>query len=150
MSGRILRRWLALLSAVLAGVIFGVGLIVSGMSDPQKVTAFLDVGARWDPSLAFVMIGAIAVASAGFLLARNLRRRGAGAVLADALPAGTRSGVDRRLVLGSVIFGAGWGLSGICPGPAVVIAATGAAGGGVFFGTMIAAMVVFALTQRLR
>ena len=93
------------LAAFAAGLVFGLGLILSGMSDPGKVKGFLDVAGLWDPSLAFVIAGAIAVAFFAFR--------------ARALPV-AREGIDLPLVAGSVVFGVGWGLSGFCPGPAVV------------------------------
>ena len=100
---------------LVAGLLFGLGLIVSGMMDPAKVQAFLDVGGRWDPSLALVMGGAIAVALPVFQLAR--RRH----------PAVPHGPVEGRLIVGSVRFGIGWGLSGYCPGPALVAASAGSA-----------------------
>ena len=100
---------------LVAGLLFGLGLIVSGMMDPAKVQAFLDVGGRWDPSLALVMGGAIAVALPVFQLAR--RRH----------PAVPHGPVEGRLIVGSVLFGIGWGLSGYCPGPALVAASAGSA-----------------------
>lgn len=102
--------------AFLSGLIFGIGLILSRMADPAKVLNFLDITGNWDPSLAFVMIGAIAVGLVGFYLARKRP-----ASLLDTpiqLPTATR--IDKRLVLGSSLFGTGWGLAGICPGPAIV------------------------------
>lgn len=100
---------------LVAGLLFGLGLIVSGMMDPAKVQAFLDVGGRWDLSLALVMGGAIAVALPVFQLAR--RRH----------PAVPHGPVEGRLIVGSVLFGIGWGLSGYCPGPALVAASAGSA-----------------------
>lgn len=100
---------------LVAGLLFGLGLIVSGMMDPAKVQAFLDVGGRWDPSLALVMGGAIAVALPVFQLAR--RRH----------PAVPHGPVEGRLIVGSVLFGIGWGLSGYCPGPVLVAASAGSA-----------------------
>jgi uncharacterized membrane protein YedE/YeeE len=104
------------LCALLCGLIFGTGLIVSGMSDPAKVLGFLDLGGDWDPSLALVMVGAVAVAVGPFAWARR-RGRDLFGVPLD-LPRNDR--IDRRLLLGSVLFGTGWGLAGICPGPALV------------------------------
>lgn len=99
--------------ALLSGLLFGAGLIVSGMVDPAKVQAFLDVGGRWDPSLALVMGGAIAVALPVFQLARRWH------------PPAPHGPVEGRLIVGSVLFGIGWGLSGYCPGPALVAASAG-------------------------
>ena len=107
---------MSLLLACLSGLIFGLGLLVSGMSNPAKVQGFLDISGAWDPSLAFTMAGAIGVAMPCFFWARQRSRTWLGLPLA--LPVNSR--VDRRLVVGSVLFGVGWGLSGICPGPALV------------------------------
>jgi uncharacterized protein len=98
------------------GLIFGIGLCVSGMTHPDKVLGFLDLAGAWDPSLAFVMAGALAIGFVGFGLAKRRRRDIFGAPLA--LP--ERGAIDRRLLLGSAIFGIGWGLAGICPGPGLV------------------------------
>ncbi|MFI5300616.1 MAG: DUF6691 family protein [Polyangiales bacterium] len=97
-------------------MIFGLGLIVSGMTDPHKVQGFLDVAGRWDPSLAFVMVGAIAVAFVGFRFAE----RRAAPVFDDHFHLPRSRTIDRRLVVGSALFGVGWGLGGFCPGPAIV------------------------------
>lgn len=106
---------LGLVAALGAGVLFGVGLVVSQMIDPGKVLAFLDVAGRWDPSLALVMAGALAVAVPGFRLAQA---RGAPA-LGGGFDAAANPDIDRRLVAGAAIFGVGWGLVGFCPGPAI-------------------------------
>lgn len=106
--------------AFLAGLVFGLGLILSGMTDPGKVLAFLDVAGAWDPSLAFVMGGGIVVGLGAFALARRRTM----AVLGGAMQLPTEQGIDRKLVVGSLVFGVGWGLAGFCPGPA--IAAVGA------------------------
>ena len=102
--------------AFVAGLAFGLGLLVSGMSSPDKVLAFLDLAGTWDPSLAFVMGGAVLTAAPLFRLARHRQRPLAGGTFDQP---DTRV-IDRRLVTGAVLFGLGWGLSGICPGPAVV------------------------------
>jgi uncharacterized membrane protein YedE/YeeE len=96
------------------GLIFGLGLVVSGMVDPAKVQNFLDVFGTWDPSLAFVMAGAVAVAFAGYRLAW----RNAGPVLDDRFHLPETTAIDRSLLLGAAVFGIGWGLGGYCPGPA--------------------------------
>ncbi len=132
------------LFAFLAGLVFGVGLIVSGMSNPAKVMGFLDLGGKWDPSLALVMVGAIAVGAGAFALAR--RRNSTWLGLPMLLP--VASGLDRRLVLGSVLFGVGWGLAGICPGPCLVLMGVGAPQGLLFFGAMVAGMGVFEALER--
>ncbi len=126
--------------AFLAGLVFAVGLGLAGMTHPTKVLGFLDVTGHWDPTLAFVMGSAVAVTALGF--PRVLAR--ARPVLADrfALPTGTR--VDRRLVFGAAVFGVGWGLTGLCPGPAVVCLVTGTPAIGLF---VIAMLVGLALAQ---
>jgi uncharacterized protein len=103
------------LASFLCGLVFGFGLLISGMIDPVKVLGFLDVLGRWDPTLAFVMIGALAVSSVGFTFAR---RRGAPLLASKSLWP-TRAEIDTPLVAGSILFGAGWGLVGLCPGPAL-------------------------------
>jgi uncharacterized membrane protein YedE/YeeE len=103
------------LASLLCGLVFGAGLLISGMTQPAKVLGFLDVLGRWDPTLAFVMAGALAVSASGFALAR---RRGAPLFAAQYLWP-TRTDIDRPLVVGSLLFGIGWGLAGLCPGPAL-------------------------------
>lgn len=134
------------LSALLAGLVFGLGLIISGMANPAKVLGFLDLAGPWDPSLAFVMAGAIGVGFFAFLIARKRQRS-----LLDAemkLPAAGR--VDRRLVIGSVLFGMGWGLAGFCPGPGLVALGMGEAKAVVFVLAMLAGMAVFEVLERRR
>ena len=135
----------ALFVAFASGLVFGLGIIVSGMVDPAKVLAFLDIAGDWDPSLAFVMGGAIPVAAAGFMLARRRQRP----VCDDRFVEPSKSGIDGRLVLGAVLFGAGWGLAGYCPAPALVASVSGQTGTLVFVAAMLAGMVVFDLYQRL-
>lgn len=107
--------------SLVSGILFAIGLSISGMTDPAKVTGFLDITGAWDPSLAWVMIGAIAVFASAFWGFKKSRP-----VLAPAFnPPKSGMKVDGRLIAGSAIFGLGWGLSGICPGPAVVNAASG-------------------------
>jgi uncharacterized protein len=132
------------LAAFVAGLVFGIGLIVSGMSNPAKVLGFLDLGGRWDPSLAFVMAGAIAVGVGAFALARRRTRAWLGAEMA--LP--TARGIDRRLVGGGLVFGIGWGLAGFCPGPALVAVGMGQLKAVVFTLAMVAGMGLFELLQR--
>ena len=127
------------LVAFIVGLTFGIGLIVSGMTDPSKVTGFLDLAGDWDPSLAVVMGGAIAVGFPAFRLAARRERSLLGQAMR--LPAATR--IDRRLVLGSLAFGAGWGLAGYCPGPALASLAIGGAKALVFTIAMVAGMVLF-------
>jgi uncharacterized protein len=125
----------------LIGLVFGFGLIVAGMSDPQKVLNFLDLAAipsgGWDASLAFVMMGAILVTFFGFrmVLARKAPLFG------DGFHLPTQQGIDARILLGSAIFGIGWGLAGICPGPAFTMLAAGSAQGALFVSAMLIGMV---------
>jgi hypothetical protein len=135
----------AVLTAFLTGLLFGVGLILSGMTDPSKITGFLDLAGAWDPSLAFVMGGAVLVGSAGFRLAEGRPTSVLGGLLQ--LP-GTR-GVDARLVLGSAVFGVGWGLAGFCPGPAIVAFGAGYDKAAVFVIAMLAGMVAYEAAERL-
>lgn len=128
------------------GLLFGIALIVAGMTDPGKVIAFLDLAGAWDPSLAFVMGGAIAVGSIGFALARHRKHNLLGGPMH--LP-GTKH-IDTRLVAGSLAFGAGWGLAGFCPGPAIVSAGAGQPKAVVFLLAMLAGMAVFELFERRR
>lgn len=137
---------MTLLAALAAGLIFGLGLIVSGMADPAKVLGFLDLAGPWDPSLAFVMAGAIAVGFVAFLLARDRTRSFLGAEMK--LP--TARHIDRRLVVGSLMFGAGWGLAGFCPGPALVALGAGQAKAALFVASMIAGMALFEALERRR
>jgi uncharacterized membrane protein YedE/YeeE len=136
----------ALLTSFLTGLLFGVGLIVSGMTDPSKVIGFLDVAGAWDPSLAFVMGGAVLVGAAGFRLAERRPTSILGGL--RQLP-GTR-GIDARLIVGSAVFGAGWGLAGFCPGPAVVAFGAGYDKAVVFVIAMLAGMAMHELTERRR
>ena len=105
-----------LLISLLLGVIFGVGLILAGMNDPAKVLAFLDIAGNWDPSLALVMGGAIGVAAPAYALARRRATTWQG----TPVPVEAPTPVDSSLLVGSIVFGIGWGLSGFCPGPALV------------------------------
>jgi uncharacterized protein len=129
----------ALVTALIAGVIFGVGLCVSGMTDPKNVIAFLDVTGAWSPKLSGVMIGAIAV-HAGWL-----RWTARGKVL-NSLPPAAR--IDGALLVGAALFGVGWGLSGYCPGPALVALGTGALAPGVFVAAMLVGMVLSEAVKR--
>jgi len=104
------------LPAVIAGLLFGAGLLISGMADPQRVLAFLRWGPGWDPSLAFVMGGALLVTLPGFAIVRRLGRP----LFAERFAAPASGAIDRRLILGAAVFGLGWGWAGYCPGPALV------------------------------
>jgi uncharacterized membrane protein YedE/YeeE len=135
-----------LIASFLAGLVFGLGLIVSGMANPAKVLGFLDLAGAWDPSLAFVMAGAIAVGVAAFAAAR---KRAASFLGLDMKLPGERS-VDSRLLGGSIVFGIGWGIVGICPAPGLVLLGMGQAKAVVFVGTMLAGMALFELFELLR
>ena len=137
---------MVLVTALLAGLLFGIGLMVSGMANPAKVLGFLDLAGRWDPSLAFVMAGAIAIGLVAFLIARRRRRSLLG--LPMQLPATTA--ITPRLVLGSVAFGVGWGIAGFCPGPALVALGAGYPKAWAFVAAMLAGMIVFELAERLK
>ncbi|MFZ6842984.1 DUF6691 family protein [Undibacterium sp. RuTC16W] len=134
-----------ILFAWIAGLIFGIGLIIAGMADPAKVIGFLDLTGSWDPSLALVMAGAIVVASVMFAFVGAWQKSLLGLPLM--IPASTS--IDRRLIIGSLLFGAGWGLAGICPGPAMVLLGAGVAKGLVFVIAMLAGMGLFNLANWL-
>jgi uncharacterized membrane protein YedE/YeeE len=135
-----------ILMALITGLVFGIGLIVAGMTNPAKVLGFLDLAGRWDPSLALVMAGAILVALPAFRVAARRRQSLLGEPMR--LPSATR--IDRRLVLGSLAFGAGWGLAGFCPGPALASLTTGAVQPLIFCAAMLAGMGIFELLERRR
>lgn len=132
------------LASLLAGLVFGLGLIVSGMADPAKVLGFLDLAGAWDPSLAFVMLGAIAVGLVAFAVARRRTVSFLGAEMH--LP--TARQIDRRLIGGSLLFGIGWGVAGFCPGPAVVALGMGSGKAVLFVVAMLAGMGVFEWLER--
>ncbi len=134
----------SMLTAFLTGLVFGVGLILSGMVNPAKVLAFLDLAGPWDPSLALVMGGAIAVALPAFLF---LNRR-TQTVFAEPLHLPTRQDIDARLILGSLGFGVGWGLAGFCPGPALVAVGALKTEALVFVIAMLGGMGIFELIER--
>jgi uncharacterized protein len=134
------------LFALAIGVIFGLGLCLSGMYEPAKVTAFLDLAGLWDPSLAFVMGGAIVVAMPAFLIAR----RRAAAWIGDAIDLPAAQAIDAPLIIGSAIFGVGWGLGGICPAPGVVDLGFFSPGAAVFVVAMAAGMLIYRAVARRR
>ena len=135
------------LFSFVAGLVFGVGLIVSGLVNPSKVLGFLDLAGNWDPSLALVMAGAIAVGGMGFAFARRRRET----LLGTPMQLPTARDIDRRLVGGSLLFGVGWGLAGFCPGPAIVALGAGEMKALVFVVAMVVGMGVFeVLDSRLR
>jgi hypothetical protein len=137
-----------MLVAALSGLLFGLGLMISDMVDPARVRAFLDVGdiarGTWDPTLMFVMGGAMAVSAAAWLVSRNR----VGTLLGGALPPPPSARIDARLIGGSAIFGIGWGLVGICPGPALVALGYGGGSTLIFMAAMLAGMAVFALIDK--
>ena len=132
------------LAALLSGLVFGLGLLVSGMANPAKVLGFLDLTGRWDPSLALVMAGAIAVGMLAFSVAR---RRTVSLLGLDMIWPKTRH-IDRRLIGGSVLFGIGWGIAGFCPGPALVALGMGEWKAVVFMVAMLIGMGLFDLAEQ--
>lgn len=135
-----------ILTAFFVGLVFGVGLIVSGMTDPAKVLGFLDLAGDWDPSLAFVMAAAILV---GLLAFRSAERRER-SLLGEPMRLPTATRIDRRLLLGALAFGAGWGLAGYCPGPALASLVLGGVKPLIFTLAMVAGMGLFELIERTR
>ena len=138
-----------LLSSLLAGLVFGLGLIISGMANPAKVLGFLDLAGAWDPSLALVMGGAILVGFFGFFVAskRRVSLLGAAMKLPDPLLARQ---IDKKLVSGSLLFGAGWGLAGFCPGPGLVALGMVEPKALAFVAAMLAGMVIFEVIEKSR
>lgn len=132
------------LIAFAVGLIFGVGLLISGMTQPDKIFGFLDIFGRWDPSLIFVMGGALAVAAAGFYIAE---KRGK-SVFGDPLALPAKNEIDPRLLSGAAIFGLGWGLAGICPAPAIVNLGFASAPAYIFAAAMIAGMAAYGIFDR--
>jgi uncharacterized protein len=129
----------------IVGLLFGWGLLLSGMTDPGKVQGFLDLFGAWDPSLAFVMAGAIAVGVFAFALAKRRTRT----FLGGALQLPQARDIDQPLIVGSVLFGVGWGLAGFCPGPGIVAMAAGEVKAVVFVVAMLAGMVAYTLLRRI-
>lgn len=136
---------MALIISFAVGLVFGLGLLVSGMASPEKVVAFLDLAGAWDPSLALVMAGAIAVGLVGFTLARWRAR----SLLGFSMQLHTSRTIDRRLVVGSVLFGVGWGTAGFCPGPALVALGAGYSEAAVFVSAMLAGMLIYGVAHRM-
>lgn len=133
-------------TSLLAGLVFGLGLIVSGMADPAKVLGFLDLAGAWDPSLAWVMAGAIAVGSVAFFFANRRTQT----LLGTPMKLPRHPEIDRRLVLGSLVFGIGWGLAGFCPGPALVALGMAQPQALTFTLAMLAGMGLFEAIERAR
>jgi len=130
----------------LVGLLFGVGLIVAGMTDPSKVLGFLDLAGTWDPSLALVMGGGILVGLGAFATAKKRTTTFFGGAMH--LP--TSTDIDKRLIGGGLLFGAGWGLAGLCPGPAIVSMGAGQPKAAVFVAAMLAGMAVFEGVERMQ
>lgn len=130
--------------ALISGIIFGAGLALSGMMDPLRVRGFLDIAGNWDPTLAFVMGGAVLVMAIAWAVQRGMARP-----LADSefhLPGTSR--IDGRLLGGAALFGIGWGIAGLCPGPAIASLAASPAPAAIFIAAMIAGMVLVRLRER--
>ena len=130
--------------ALISGLVFGFGLILSGMANPAKVIGFLDIAGSWDPSLAFVMGGAIAI---GFFAFKYAETRDT-TLLGEELNLPRNNTIDKRLIGGSLLFGAGWGLGGFCPGPGLVSLGMGYSGGIIFALSMVVGMLAFELIQK--
>lgn len=130
---------LIVVSALIAGAVFGLGLAISGMMNPAKVIGFLDIAGNWDPTLAFVMGGALLVTVPGFALLRRRERT----ALDQPFQLPPFGKIDAKLMGGAVLFGIGWGMAGFCPGPAIAGLATGIGGVYVFVAAMLAGMVLF-------
>lgn len=133
-----------IITSLIAGLVFGIGLIISGMTNPAKVLGFLDLAGLWDPSLALVMGGAIAVGVVAFQIARKRSK----SLLGDPMRLPSATQVDRRLLLGGLAFGVGWGLAGFCPGPALASLAVGGTKPAIFTVAMIGGMVIYELIER--
>ncbi|WP_157268873.1 YeeE/YedE family protein [Azohydromonas aeria] len=137
---------MVVLTSFLSGLVFGLGLILSGMADPAKVLGFLDLAGAWDPSLALVMGGALAVGLVAFAVAR----RRTASLLGEPVRLPTARRIDARLVGGSLLFGVGWGVAGFCPGPALVALGMGEAKAVLFVAAMLVGMGAFELVERWR
>ena len=129
---------LEVLAALFCGLLFGFGLALSGMLNPARVRGFLDLFGRFDPSLAFVLAGAVAVSALGFILSRRLPTP----LFGEAFHIPERTAIDRRLALGAAAFGVGWGMGGFCPGPGVAALALGIAPAFIFTAAMLAGMLL--------
>ncbi|WP_047393741.1 DUF6691 family protein [Chitinibacter sp. ZOR0017] len=133
------------LLGLLTGLLFGLGLLLAGMANPAKVQGFLDLAGLWDPSLALVMAGGIGVALPFFLLAK---RSPTARLTGEPMQLPSSSVIDKRLLLGSAAFGVGWGIGGICPGPALVLVGSGILEGVLFVAAMLAGMALFSWLER--
>lgn len=134
------------ISAFISGLIFGLGLLVSGMANPDKVLSFLDLAGDWDPSLALVMAGAIAVGLIAFTLVKGRTH----SILGEPMRLPVKKDLDNRLIMGSLGFGIGWGLAGFCPGPALVAVGAGAPQAIVFVAAMLVGMGIYEWVEKAR
>lgn len=141
-----MNRGLQWLTAGLAGLLLGLGLILSGMANPAKVVGFLDVAGPWDPSLGLVMGGGLVVGSVGFAL---LKKRQV-TLLGEPLNLPVSRKIDIRLILGSVLFGIGWGITGICPGPGLVLLGAGIPEGVIYVVSLLAGMALYSVIEKCR
>ncbi|MEY3747438.1 MAG: hypothetical protein RL194_897 [Pseudomonadota bacterium] len=132
------------ITSLIAGLLFGFGLILSGMTNPAKVLGFLDISGRWDPSLMLVMLGALAVSFFAFRYAKKREK----SLLNQAINLPVTKQIDRRLIIGSLLFGAGWGLAGYCPGPALTSLLSGNLAPVIFVLAMLAGMAVHEVMER--
>lgn len=130
--------------ALLSGTIFGAGLALGGMTDPARVRGFLDLFGAWDPTLAFVMGGAVIVMAAAWLVQKSMRRP----LFAESFALPTRSDLDPRLIGGAALFGVGWGIAGLCPGPGFAALAIDAPSAAIFVAALLAGMVLVRLVDR--
>jgi uncharacterized membrane protein YedE/YeeE len=129
----------AALGALVSGILFGLGLAISQMTNPAKVLGFLDITGDWDPSLALVMAGAVAVSFIAFRIAKSQHRP----LFGDTFQLPTRQDIDAPLIIGAILFGVGWGLAGLCPGPAITAIVSGQGKVFVFLAAMLAGMLAF-------
>jgi uncharacterized protein len=137
------KRTVSLVAAALTGVLFGAGLLVSGMTQPARVIGFLDVAGGWDPSLVFVMAGAVAMYALAF---RMIPRHRDNPWFSDGFHLPTHRDLDRPLLIGAALFGIGWGLGGVCPGPGLVAAGAGSGAGLAFLAAMLVGMFCYQRT----
>ncbi|MER1941525.1 DUF6691 family protein [Castellaniella sp. FW104-16D08] len=137
---------MGVITSLLVGIIFGIGLVISGMIFPAKVLGFLDLAGAWDPSLGLVMGGAVLAGTVAFTIARSRPR----SILGFEMKIPQSTTIDKRLVGGSLLFGIGWGIAGLCPGPALVNLGTGEIKAIVFFVALLAGMGIFELIERRR
>ncbi len=129
--------------AFISGFIFGFGLLISGMANPSKVLGFLDIAGKWDPSLAFVMIGAISIGFFAFKYAKHMTK----SICGETMKIPSSTDIDAKLIFGSIIFGIGWGLAGFCPGPAIVALGVGSFKALCFVLAMLMGMLIFEGTK---